>query len=442
MAKVRSDKGWLFLDFRHRRERSREYLNLPDTRDGRRAAENIKRQVEAELRAGTFDATRRFPNSAKLHSHGTAALTLAEFARQWMEEWGLHLKPSTRDWYRGMLTAYVFSDPLASKPIAEIGERDVYALLKDLAERPTRSGKPLSARSVNAVRAGLHTIFGVARRRKLIADDPTAYVAKLREEKPEVDPFDHEEVRALLDAAIGWERCFLAVLLFAGLRPNEAFALRWDDLDWQHGQILVRRTATRFGVGSPKTKSSNRDVPMILRLRELLAEQRQRSALRGELVFPDANGAISQSREFPSSQLGEDPSPLEGAAALALSVPAYVRALAPGGRGKGFAAGGARSRAQHRADDSPRSTDGGAPRLRSMAARFRLSMQQRAASALHLPKSAGRRGKRGRVRGTYLNPWWCAMKSKTSDGGRGFCAASQREWHSGGRAFNPRQLHQ
>ena len=298
MAKVRSDKGWLFLDFRHRRERSREYLNLPDTRDGRRAAENIKRQVEAELRAGTFDATRRFPNSAKLHSHGTAALTLAEFACQWMEEWGLHLKPSTRDWYRGMLTAYVFSDPLASKPIAEIGERDVYALLKDLAERPTRSGKPLSARSVNAVRAGLHTIFGVARRRKLIADDPTAYVAKLREEKPEVDPFDHEEVRALLDAAIGWERCFLAVLLFAGLRPNEAFALRWDDLDWQHGQILVRRTATRFGVGSPKTKSSNRDVPMILRLRELLAEQRQRSALRGELVFPDANGAIFNLANF------------------------------------------------------------------------------------------------------------------------------------------------
>ena len=163
---------------------------------------------------------------------------------------------------------------------------------------PVSETRPRSARSVNSVLAGLRTIFGVARRRKLIADDPTAYVAKLREEKPEVDPFDHDEVRSLLDAAVGWERCFLAVLLFAGLRPNEAFALRWDDLDWQHGQIRVRRTATPFGVGSPKTKSSNRDVPMILRLRELLAERRQRSALRGDLVFPDANGAIFNLANF------------------------------------------------------------------------------------------------------------------------------------------------
>src|SRR5258708_7168777 len=135
MASVRSDGGWLFLDFRYQRERCREYLNLRDSRDGRSEANRTKRAIEAEIRTGTFDYARRFPNSAKLarlglHSHGTAALTLAEFARQWMEDWGLHLKPSTRDWYRGMLTAYVFSDPLASKPIAEIGERDVYALLK------------------------------------------------------------------------------------------------------------------------------------------------------------------------------------------------------------------------------------------------------------------------------------------------------------------------
>ena len=54
MAKVRTDKRWLFL-VRDRGERIREYLNLRDTRDGRRVAQNIKRQVD-QLRAGTFGA--------------------------------------------------------------------------------------------------------------------------------------------------------------------------------------------------------------------------------------------------------------------------------------------------------------------------------------------------------------------------------------------------
>jgi integrase len=215
---------------------------------------------------------------------------------------------------------------------------------------PVSETRPLSARSVNAVLAGLRTIFGVARRRKLIADDPTAYVAKLREEKPEVDPFDHDEVRSLLDAAVGWERCFLAVLLFAGLRPNEAFALRWDDLDWQHGQIRVRRTATlrRRLAQDEELKPRCADDPSLARTPRGAAPE---VGVARRPRVPRRQRSDLQSREFPSSQLGEDPWPLAGAAAPPLSVPAYVRALAPGGRRKGFAAGGARSRAQHRADD-------------------------------------------------------------------------------------------
>jgi Arm domain-containing DNA-binding protein len=33
MASVRSDDGWLFLDFRYRGQRCREYPNLRDSRD-------------------------------------------------------------------------------------------------------------------------------------------------------------------------------------------------------------------------------------------------------------------------------------------------------------------------------------------------------------------------------------------------------------------------
>jgi integrase len=124
------------------------------------------------------------------------------------------------------------------------------------------------------------------------------YVENLKETKPEIDPFDLDESRALLDAAQGWERPFLAVMLFASPRPNEALALRWSDLDWQHGTIRVRRNATRFGIGPLKTKSSEHDAPMLPLVRGLLAKQRERSELRGELVFPAANGAVFDLANF------------------------------------------------------------------------------------------------------------------------------------------------
>jgi len=50
-----------------------------------------------------------------------------------------------------------------------------------------------------------------------------------------------EQARALLKAAhTPWHRALLALLLFAGLRRSEAAAITSEDLDLDHGQLLVR----------------------------------------------------------------------------------------------------------------------------------------------------------------------------------------------------------
>ena len=120
-------------------------------------------------------------------------------------------------------------------------------------------------------------MFAIAYRRKLIADNPTAYVSNLKEKKAEVDPFEPDEVRRLLAAAVGWERAFLTVLVFGGLRPNEALALHWLDIDRQRNTLRVRRNLTRFGFGPPKTERSDRTIEMAEPLRAALQEQRARS---------------------------------------------------------------------------------------------------------------------------------------------------------------------
>jgi integrase len=70
MASVRSDDGWLFLDFRYRGERCREYLNLQSSRDGRTEANRKKRRLEAEIRAGIFNYSDFFPDSSRAERFG------------------------------------------------------------------------------------------------------------------------------------------------------------------------------------------------------------------------------------------------------------------------------------------------------------------------------------------------------------------------------------
>lgn len=83
-----------------------------------------------------------------------------------------------------------------------------------------------------------------------------------------------EEVERFVAAARGdrLEALWL-VLLTGGLRPCEAFALWWDDVDWEAGAVRVRATLTRAGLDRerypeewkltrPKTARSRRTVTL------------------------------------------------------------------------------------------------------------------------------------------------------------------------------------
>src|ERR1700722_16189781 len=109
--------------------------------------------------------------------------------------------------------------------------------------------------------ARLRTIFSIAKRRKLVSEDPMPFVQNLREPKAEVDPFELEEAERLINTATGQDRGIVTVLIFCGLRPNEALALRWQDVDFDREQLMIRRSIHRFsGIGLPKNASRGREV--------------------------------------------------------------------------------------------------------------------------------------------------------------------------------------
>ena len=269
-----------------------EYLHLRNTRDNRRIAKKLKSEIEAEIRAGTFEFARRFPSSKNVERFGLKAPhdpTIGEYALAWLaEREPPQISEASHNHYRIQLKNHFLGYPIASKRLSQLTDADVIAHIGALTEK---FGEDSGIRTINMVIARLRTIFATARRRKLIADDPMQYVRNLRQPKPDVDPFDLAEALALEEAAEGWERVFLAVLIFTGPRPNEALALRWSQIDWAHGLIRVRQSVHAHGrLGLPKTPSSERDREMIGHVRTLLQEQRARSQLKGDLVFPSATG--------------------------------------------------------------------------------------------------------------------------------------------------------
>ena len=47
-----------------------------------------------------------------------------------------------------------------------------------------------------------------------------------------------------------------------GLRVSEALGLRWEDFDWQHTTVTIRRSAYRGAIDETKTTSSKAKLPL------------------------------------------------------------------------------------------------------------------------------------------------------------------------------------
>ncbi len=277
----------------------REHIERGGTKTDARA---LLARRKTEIADGTWKAPYGHGAHAVNGSRRPAAastLTLGAFARRWLEERAPHLTPQVGYNYRGLVTKWLLPHRLARMTLKEISDGDIATLVNELRRTPGAGGRPLSPGRINAVLKLLRSVFRVARRRKLVADNPMEYVDRLREPRPEVDPLDLNEVSRLLSAALGWERSFLTVLLFTGMRPGEVLALTWNALDWEHNLIRVRRTFhPRYGFGLPKTPGSEREVEMSGTVRAALMEQRARAQLRGELVFPSEAGTPVNLQNF------------------------------------------------------------------------------------------------------------------------------------------------
>lgn len=122
-----------------------------------------------------------------------------------------------------------------------------------------------------ARRCGLaRTFFRDAVRRRLVAANPFEGVGGGPKSNPERSRFIEQEVIGKVIAACPdaeW-RCCVALSRFGGLRvPSEALLLRWTDIDWDAGRMVIHSPKTEHHEGK-----ATRVCPIFHELRSYLEE--------------------------------------------------------------------------------------------------------------------------------------------------------------------------
>lgn len=78
---------------------------------------------------------------------------------------------------------------------------------------------------------------------------------------------------------------YVRLMAYCGARRNEALGLQWDDVDFDNGQLNLRRQITRHGIEDLKNRES-RVVDFNPKLRALLADMLKRRAPDSIWLFP------------------------------------------------------------------------------------------------------------------------------------------------------------
>ncbi|RVY57622.1 site-specific integrase [Helicobacter pylori] len=110
---------------------------------------------------------------------------------------------------------------------------------------------------------------------------------KNAQEAKEIDPFNLEEVKTLIENAPTLRlKSFLTMAFFTGLRTGEQLALLWSDVDFENKKINIDKSLNLSGViTTPKNKTSIRKVDLLEPVEKILKELKASEPPNKKMIF-------------------------------------------------------------------------------------------------------------------------------------------------------------
>lgn len=190
-------------------------------------------------------AKEKFDELIKMRDSGNPPKPgMAPTVKEWLTHWVENIAAPTVK-YRtlsGYRTAvyYHLIPGLGAHRIDKIKPEHIEKLTKKIIE----SGrKPATAHQVYRT---ARTAFGEAYRRGEIQRNPAEFAKPPRVEEEEIEPYEVEEVKRLLEVARGQRNGVRFVLALAlGLRQGEAIGLKWSKFSAEKKTLLITRSLQR-----------------------------------------------------------------------------------------------------------------------------------------------------------------------------------------------------
>lgn len=208
------------------------------------------------------------------HRRPLAMITFEQFAREKWEPLALPtIKPATARYYRFQLHRHL----LPTFGPLRLSELDREALQAFVVGKRQQG---FSSSTLHGLRTTLSKILGQAVTWRYMDENPArGLTIGERIPKKESAFLDPRDALRLIEALPEPCRTVVIVAILTGLRIGEIAALRWGRVDFFRGVVQVKETYSEdTGFGTPKTRSSVRDVPMSEPVRGALLTHRQRCA--------------------------------------------------------------------------------------------------------------------------------------------------------------------
>ena len=274
---VELHNGRFRLRFKWEGRRYSRSTDLRDTRDGRARAERLAGLVAATIKAGRnpFELFQLAENVVK---HEMLQHSVREYYDIWIadKEPPMVRRAQARD-YRRHLERYVLPR-LGRVSMSELSARDILGLRSELLRRglSLKYVKNILGGSFKAMVRDAREIDGE------VVHDPFAGVRWGRTPVQGPEPFSNDERQRIVtwfrDRLFrfdlehrnggGWMQphppyhAYVHTLFWTGMRPSEASALSWRDVDLDAGLVQVRRSRHLWEESAPKTAQASRTVEL------------------------------------------------------------------------------------------------------------------------------------------------------------------------------------
>lgn len=312
MGSINVKNNRLFLDFRYKGVRCREYTKLSESPANRKRLKLIMERIEAEITLGTFNYGNYFPDSKRIvqfqdhdkriQQRTSKIPTFKDFAEQWFDEMSPEWRASYQKNIRQTLNRYLVP-AFGSLVVEQITKADILTFRGSLKKPDQKRKKALSPSRINHVMTPLRMILNEAADRFEFAT-PWTNIRPLKVPRSDVEPFDLEEVKLILNTVRADFRNYYCLRFFTGLRTAEIDGLKWKFIDFTREKILIRESVVNGNTEYTKNDGSFRDVDMSKMVLEALKDQKKATG-KTDYVFcnkfggPLAHGTVTKHVWYP-----------------------------------------------------------------------------------------------------------------------------------------------